>query len=96
MNEHRDSEIVIHVSRVQQEILLQLMIKKNSFKGIPIGELRDFCTTAIAQIRNYEYYFENNVPKKLFDDEKCNQSTFVTDIIMDSITNKDAKGLRDL
>ena len=65
-DEKRKNDEVVHVSRIQQEILFQLLVRNPDFADVPVGKLRNFCYTAIAQIRNYDYYFRHSekTPKK--------------------------------
>ena len=78
---HKADEIV-HISRIQQEILLQLMIKNKAFENIPVYELIEFSRIAITQIRNYEYDFNARDKNVILTDTDFNKIDFVSDVLM--------------
>lgn len=74
---------IVHIHRMQQEILFQLMIKEPAFKNIPVGVLRDFCDTAVIQVNSYESYFNKHQPDNILKDSDFNRSTFIISMLME-------------
>ena len=73
---------VIHISRMQQEILLQIMIKNPIFKYISVEDLNEFARTASARMRNYQYFFDQNPPKKLRTDKEFCEGTYIFEALL--------------
>jgi len=79
---NKNPDEIVHVSRMQQEILLQLMIKMDIFKDVKVGELRNFVIIAITRITNYEHIYKNSPHnQKLLADKNFNELDFIIDIL---------------
>ena len=65
---------IIHVSRMQEEILFQKLVHNESFQKIPVGELRCFAHFAIVELRNYDYDFKTKEREKILVDVDFNEN----------------------
>ena len=68
---------IIHVSRMQEEILFQRLIKNKIFENISVKELKSFAHFAIVGLSNYAYDFETNPRETLLTDEDFNNPLFI-------------------
>ena len=68
---------IVHVSRMQEEILLQRLIKNKNFENITVKELRNFAHFAIVGLSNYAYEFETNPRETLLTDEDFSNPLFI-------------------
>ncbi len=76
---------IIHVSRLQQEVLFQLLIHDETFGDIPASKLQEFARMASNKINSVRFHFEKKIPKKLWGDDKFNQRAFVANLLTEHL-----------
>lgn len=75
----------IHIQRLEDETILQFMLKHDCLKDITLLELKDLANGVGCLVRNIRFNWKNNnFPSKTnLTDEIANSQYFITDLLFE-------------